>query len=268
MWRFFVSACWRSRYWARSRGWRPTRARRPCRKPRSFFRTLRRACAMRRGPTPQATILFADLPPGPCRLGAQPKGFKPVEVGGITVAACGAVRQAVRFELAAVRSPSARRPPQWRRRRCRALICSRACGRFSNCPAICAVQLTTRAIPDWSPARWRSPCRAWRRWTMGLTGCRRGPGYVVFNAGHRKPILPARQNELQIGAASQNILKHVNYGQPDMTVNVSAGGTITSTHVFLPPGSPRQGQLNLRWRCRERKGAARRRAPRGAMFVS
>jgi hypothetical protein len=33
-----------------------------------------------------------------------------------------------------------------------------------------------------------------------------------------------------------------------MTVNVAAGGTITSTHVFLPAGSARQGQLHLRLR--------------------
>jgi hypothetical protein len=75
-----------------------------------------------------------------------------------------------------------------------------------------------------------------------------GPGYVVFNAGVNKRISLPRENELQVGASFQNLLNHVNYGQPNMTVNVGTGGTITSTHVFLPAGSPRQGQLTLRWR--------------------
>lgn len=75
-----------------------------------------------------------------------------------------------------------------------------------------------------------------------------GPGYVVFNAGVNKRISLPRENELQVGASFQNLLNHVNYGQPNMTVNVATGGAITSTHVFLPAGSPRQGQLTLRWR--------------------
>ncbi len=74
-----------------------------------------------------------------------------------------------------------------------------------------------------------------------------GPGYVVFNAGLNKRISFERFGALQIGASFQNVLNTVNYGQPNMTVNVTAGGTITSTHVFLPAGSPRQGQLSARW---------------------
>jgi hypothetical protein len=75
-----------------------------------------------------------------------------------------------------------------------------------------------------------------------------GPGYVVFNAGVMKKVRFEKAGEVQIGASFQNLLNHVNYGQPNMTVNNANGGVITSTHVFLPAGSPRQGQLNLRWK--------------------
>ncbi len=75
-----------------------------------------------------------------------------------------------------------------------------------------------------------------------------GPGYIVFNAGVAKRFAVGEGRQLELGASFVNILNHVNFGQPNMTVNVAAGGTITSTHVFLPAGVPRQGQLHLRWR--------------------
>jgi hypothetical protein len=61
-----------------------------------------------------------------------------------------------------------------------------------------------------------------------------------------------------LGASFQNILNHVNYGQPLLGsfgpangVGVLAVGTnagaITGTHIFPPAGSPRTGQLSLRW---------------------
>jgi hypothetical protein len=75
-----------------------------------------------------------------------------------------------------------------------------------------------------------------------------GPGYVIFNAGAMKRFSMPREQQLELGASFTNILNHFNYGQPNMTVNVTAGGTITSTHVFLPAGSPRQGMLSLRWK--------------------
>lgn len=74
-----------------------------------------------------------------------------------------------------------------------------------------------------------------------------GPGYVVFNAGASKLIQLERVG-IQVAVSFQNVLNHVNYGQPNMTVNVAQGGSITSTHVFLPAGSPRTGQLSLRFR--------------------
>jgi hypothetical protein len=74
-----------------------------------------------------------------------------------------------------------------------------------------------------------------------------GPGYLIFNAGVAKRFALGERQRIELGASFVNLLNHVNYGQPNMTVNVAAGGTITSTHVFLPAGSARQGQLNLRW---------------------
>jgi len=75
-----------------------------------------------------------------------------------------------------------------------------------------------------------------------------GPGYVVFNAGALKRFALPRESQLELGASFSNVLNHFNYGQPNMTVNVTAGGTITSTHIFLPAGTPRQGMLTLRWK--------------------
>ncbi len=75
-----------------------------------------------------------------------------------------------------------------------------------------------------------------------------GPGYIVFNMGAQKRFAVRGEQQLELGASFTNILNHFNYGQPNMTVNVTAGGTITSTHVFLPAGTPRQGMLMLRYR--------------------
>jgi outer membrane receptor protein involved in Fe transport len=74
-----------------------------------------------------------------------------------------------------------------------------------------------------------------------------GPGYVVFNFGVQKNVRSERYGTLQLGASFQNILNHPNYGEPNMTVNNAAGGTITATHIFPAAGSPRTGQISLRW---------------------
>jgi hypothetical protein len=74
-----------------------------------------------------------------------------------------------------------------------------------------------------------------------------GPGYIIVNFGLAKNIRFERVGRLQLAVSFQNVLNHVNYGQPNMTVNASSGGAITSTHIFPPAGSPRTGQLSLRW---------------------
>jgi Carboxypeptidase regulatory-like domain/TonB dependent receptor len=74
-----------------------------------------------------------------------------------------------------------------------------------------------------------------------------GPGYVIFNLGAAKSFRMERYGTFQLGGSVQNVLNHTNYGQPNMTVNNANGGTITSTHIFAPAGSPRSGQLSLRY---------------------
>jgi hypothetical protein len=74
-----------------------------------------------------------------------------------------------------------------------------------------------------------------------------GPGYMIFNAGIQKATTFERLGTVTIMATFQNILNHVNYGQPNMTTNNANGGVITSTHVFPSAGTARTGQLGLRW---------------------
>ncbi len=75
-----------------------------------------------------------------------------------------------------------------------------------------------------------------------------GPGFVVVNFGVNKTTSFEKLGSLQIGASFQNVVNQVNYGQPNLNVNVSQGGTITSGHIFAPAGTARTGMLTLRWR--------------------
>ena len=74
-----------------------------------------------------------------------------------------------------------------------------------------------------------------------------GPGYSLFNFGLAKSIAMERAGTLQIALTFQNAMNHVNLGQPNITVSAAQGGTITSPHIFPSAGSPRTGQLSLRW---------------------
>jgi len=79
---------------------------------------------------------------------------------------------------------------------------------------------------------------------------------VLCNFGLQKTVRLEKWGAVQFVASFQNILNHVNYGEPtgggsplqsQTTVNNANGGKITSTAVFPPAGSPRIGQLGLRW---------------------
>jgi hypothetical protein len=74
-----------------------------------------------------------------------------------------------------------------------------------------------------------------------------GPGYALFNAGMQKSFRFERYGNVTLGANFQNVLNHVNYGQPNMTSNIPNGGVITSTHIFPSAGAARLGQLVLRY---------------------
>ncbi len=74
-----------------------------------------------------------------------------------------------------------------------------------------------------------------------------GPGWILLNAGLMKAVRFEKFGELQLIASFQNVLNHVNLGEPNTVVNNVNGGKITSTAIFPPAGSPRTGQLGLRW---------------------
>jgi hypothetical protein len=85
-----------------------------------------------------------------------------------------------------------------------------------------------------------------------------GPGYVLGNFGVQKNIRLEKIGQIQLGISFQNVLNHVNYGQPTaqaaptpngqsvLAIGTNAG-LISGTHVFPPAGSMRTGLLNLRW---------------------
>jgi hypothetical protein len=81
-----------------------------------------------------------------------------------------------------------------------------------------------------------------------------GPGFVLLNMGLQKSVHFERVGTLQFVASFQNVLNHVNLGEPSggggatgVVVNNANGGKITSTHIFPAAGSPRTGQLGIRW---------------------
>lgn len=74
-----------------------------------------------------------------------------------------------------------------------------------------------------------------------------GPGWVLFNAGMMKSLRFEKIGEMQLVASFQNVLNHANPGEPNLVVNNVNGGKITGTAIFPPAGSPRTGQLGLRW---------------------
>uniref|UniRef100_Q029U3 Cna B domain protein n=1 Tax=Solibacter usitatus (strain Ellin6076) TaxID=234267 RepID=Q029U3_SOLUE len=86
-------------------------------------------------------------------------------------------------------------------------------------------------------------------------GIIQGPGFVLLNMGLQKSVHFERVGTLQFVASFQNVLNHVNLGEPSgggggalgVVVNNANGGKITSTHIFPAAGSPRTGQLGIRW---------------------
>lgn len=74
-----------------------------------------------------------------------------------------------------------------------------------------------------------------------------GPGYVLLNLGLSKDFRFEKIGSLQFISSFQNVINHENLGEPNTVINNANGGKITSTHIFPPAGSPRTGQLGLRW---------------------
>jgi hypothetical protein len=85
------------------------------------------------------------------------------------------------------------------------------------------------------------------KWGNAGRGIIQGPGYAIFNLGLTKSVRFEKLGSVQFTASFQNVLNHVNWGEPSMTVTASSAGRISSTAIFPPAGSARTGQLGLRW---------------------
>ena len=93
-------------------------------------------------------------------------------------------------------------------------------------------------------------------WGNAGRGIVQGPGYVLFNLGLQKSVHLEKAGIVQFVASFQNVLNHVNLGEPSaggsplpgqVVVNNANGGAISATQIFPPAGSPRTGQLGIRW---------------------
>lgn len=122
-------------------------------------------------------------------------------------------------------------------------------------PNVNAAIPTPHTLTQWfDPSVFSTPATG--QWGNAGRGIIQGPGYVLFNLGLQKTINLERFGQLQAVVSFQNVLNHFNYGEPTaggsplpgMTVvNNANGGKITSTAIFPPAGSPRTGQVGLRW---------------------
>jgi len=105
-----------------------------------------------------------------------------------------------------------------------------------------------------NPSAFAAP--AGGQWGNAGRGILEGPGYVLWNTGLHKSVRLERMGAIQFQASFQNVLNHVNLGEPSaggsplpgqVVVNNVNGGRIISTAVFPPAGSPRTGLVALRW---------------------
>jgi hypothetical protein len=112
-----------------------------------------------------------------------------------------------------------------------------------------------RSINGWfDPSVFTTPANG--LWGNAGRGIIQGPGYVLWNLGVQKSVHFEKAGLLQFTASFQNVLNHVNLGEPSgggsplpgqVVVNNANGGKVTATHIFPPAGSPRTGQLGIRW---------------------
>jgi hypothetical protein len=114
-----------------------------------------------------------------------------------------------------------------------------------------------RTLASWfsSSAFATPPANAGRFGTAGRNIIE-GPGYVIVNLGLMKNIRLERIGTMQLGVSFQNMLNHLNYGQPAgasysngtgaLAIGSSAG-IISGTAIFPPAGTMRTGQLSFRW---------------------
>ncbi|MEO8372237.1 MAG: carboxypeptidase regulatory-like domain-containing protein [Candidatus Solibacter sp.] len=111
-----------------------------------------------------------------------------------------------------------------------------------------------RTVAQWfDPAAFTTPASG--SFGNAGRGIIEGPGYVLFSLGLQKTVRLEKFGLVQFVASFQNVLNHTNLGEPvgggggatGVVVNNANGGRITATHVFPAAGSPRTGQLGIRW---------------------
>ncbi len=107
--------------------------------------------------------------------------------------------------------------------------------------------------PWFDPSVFTTPASG--RWGNAGRGIIEGPGYVLFNTGLQKKVRLERYS-IVVVASFTNIVNHLNLGEPtaggsplgsQTIVNNANAGRITGSHIFPPAGSPRTGQLGVRW---------------------
>jgi hypothetical protein len=112
-----------------------------------------------------------------------------------------------------------------------------------------------KTLSEWfDPSIFSTPANG--QWGNAGRGIIEGPGYILLNAGLQKTVRLERFGSLQIVMSFQNVMNHPNYGEPtgggsplpgQTVVNNANGGKITATAIFPPAGSPRTGQVGVRW---------------------
>ena len=124
----------------------------------------------------------------------------------------------------------------------------RRCGPMSPAPSLPASQ-----SPWFDPSVFTTPASG--QWGNAGRGIIEGPGYVLLNAGLQKKVRLERSSFVVV-ASFTNVVNHLNLGEPtaggsplgsQTIVNNANAGRITGSHIFPPAGSPRTGQLGIRW---------------------
>ena len=108
--------------------------------------------------------------------------------------------------------------------------------------------------PWFDPSVFTTPANG--QWGNAGRGIIQGPGYVLFNAGLQKKVRMERFGAVVVVASFTNVVNHLNLGEPtaggtplggQTIVNNANAGRITGSNIFPPAGSPRTGQLGVRW---------------------
>jgi hypothetical protein len=116
------------------------------------------------------------------------------------------------------------------------------------------VQYPSTQSPWFDPSVFTTPASG--HWGNAGRGIIEGPGFILLNTGLQKKIRMERFGSIVVVASFTNVPNHLNLGEPTAggtplpgvtIVNNANAGRITGSHIFPPAGSPRTGQLGVRW---------------------